>query len=65
VERWQALARAGDWPAVFEQMMTQHYDPLYERSMQRSYADLGSAEVVELADEGEAALVDAARRLTA
>lgn len=65
VAHWQALARAGEWPVVFEQMMTQHYDPLYERSMQRSYADLGSAEIVELADEGEAAMTDAARRLAA
>ena len=65
VAHWQALARAGEWARVFEQLMTQHYDPLYERSMQRSYADLASAEVIELADESEEELAAAARRLAA
>lgn len=31
VERWQAWARAGALPALFEDLMALHYDPLYER----------------------------------
>jgi tRNA 2-selenouridine synthase len=65
VKRWQAMARAGQWAAVFEELMREHYDPLYERSMQRNFAGLQDARAVELADGGAAALADAARTLIA
>jgi tRNA 2-selenouridine synthase len=65
VGHWQAQARAGLWPAVFEEMMRLHYDPLYQRSMQRSYPHLAEAEAVDLADEGGAALAAAVRQLLA
>ena len=38
VKRWQAMARAGQWAEVFDELMREHYDPLYERSMQRNFA---------------------------
>jgi hypothetical protein len=41
--RWRAgrrLARAGHTAEVFAALMQQHYDPLYERSMRRSYREL-------------------------
>jgi tRNA 2-selenouridine synthase len=63
VGHWQAQARAGQWAEVFGEMMLRHYDPLYERSMHRSYPRLVDAPVVELADESPAATVEAARRL--
>ena len=63
VERWQALARAGDWPEVFGQMMREHYDPLYSRSMDRHYAGLAQARGVDLADGSADSLRQAARQL--
>ena len=65
VARWQALARSGEWADVFGQMMVQHYDPLYLRSMDRHYSGLVHAQVVALADGGEAALREAAQALLA
>jgi tRNA 2-selenouridine synthase len=65
VGRWQALARDGQWAEVFGQMMLQHYDPLYNRSMDRHYAGYAQAQPVDLADGGPAALASAARGLLA
>jgi tRNA 2-selenouridine synthase len=65
VQRWQALARAGAWAEVFADMMLQHYDPLYNRSMDRHYAGFGQARQVDLADGGAPALAAAARDLLA
>lgn len=56
VAQWQALAQAGRWAELFGALMALHYDPLYDRSMRRSYADLGQAPQVEMADGSEAAL---------
>lgn len=63
VGRWQALARAGQWAEVFGQLMHEHYDPLYRRSMDQHYAGLAQAAPVALADGGPAALQAAARAL--
>lgn len=65
VARWQALARSGQWAEVFGQLMLQHYDPLYQRSMDRHYGGLAQARAVTLADGGPAALADAAAALLA
>ena len=63
VGRWQALARSGQWADVFGQMMTEHYDPLYGRSMDRHYGGLCQAQAVPLGDGGPHALQQAARSL--
>ena len=63
VERWQAQARAGQWAEVFGELMSQHYDPLYERSLQRSYGALDGLASVSLGDGGPAALQAAAQGL--
>ncbi len=65
VGRWQALARAGLWAEVFGQMMRDHYDPLYQRSMDRHFSGLAQARSVMLADGGDAAMRQAARQLLA
>ncbi len=63
VEAWQAQANAGDWPGVFADLMRQHYDPLYNRSIARNFAGYASALSVPLADGGPTAVVAAARDL--
>ena len=63
VARWQGFARAGDWQALLPELLAQHYDPLYLRSIDRHYADMKNA--VELALDGadEVSLRTAAARL--
>jgi len=61
VSRWQALARARQWPQLVAALLQEHYDPLYERSMQRSYPGLSTAPqlVIEQGDEAEFAALAA------
>jgi len=35
--RWRSLIAAGDFPALVEELLTRHYDPLYQRSQARNY----------------------------
>ena len=62
VTRWQTLARAGDHATVVQELLLQHYDPIYERSMARNFAGFGSAEVVPLANGDTPTLAAVARR---
>ena len=48
IAQWQALARGGRWPELVRALMAEHYDPLYEHSMRRSYPDLDRAPSVAL-----------------
>ena len=65
VERWQAQARAGDFATVVHELLDQHYDPIYLRSMQRNFAGFAAAQVLPLDDGTPATLADAARALVA
>jgi tRNA 2-selenouridine synthase len=65
VSQWQAHARAGRWPALIGELMALHYDPLYERSMKRSYPALDQAPRIELRSGSTADLADAAQQLLA
>lgn len=62
VERWQQLARAGDWEGLVAALLAEHYDPAYQRSLTRNYAareddwqvsadDLSPAKVTDLGRE--------------
>jgi tRNA 2-selenouridine synthase len=63
VERWQGLARSGDFPALVHELLSQHYDPGYMKSIQRNFAGFESASALELPDAGALTLVRAARAL--
>lgn len=65
VERWQAAARAGEWSAVFEALVREHYDPLYGRSMRQNYQGLDQALPCVLSDGSTKALDLAAQSLLA
>lgn len=65
VDHWQSMARAGAWAELFAELMREHYDPLYERSMRRHFAGLESSRVVALADGQAHNLLAAARDLVA
>lgn len=65
VLRWQEYARAGRWSTVFQALVIEHYDPLYQRSMDRNYAGMGAPWPVTLADGGHQALRATAQALVA
>lgn len=64
VQRWQGLAQAGCWDEVYRDLMREHYDPLYLRSMARNYAMRG-ATTLSVPDGSDAAMQRAARTLIA
>jgi len=63
VKRWQAQARDGDWGTAFRELMLEHYDPGYERSLANHYPQLAQARRLHLSDGGEAALEACAREM--
>lgn len=65
VEAWQAEARAGRLAGVVDELLRLHYDPVYERSMQRNFVHFAQATAVPLDDGRPATLQAAAARLLA
>nr|WP_217283738.1 tRNA 2-selenouridine(34) synthase MnmH [Aquabacterium terrae] len=63
VARWQAFARAADWQSLLGELLHQHYDPLYLRSIDKHYAGYAEAQPVELTDTDAATLRAAASGL--
>jgi tRNA 2-selenouridine synthase len=63
VEDWQKRARTGDWAGVFAELMRDHYDPGYERSLRGHFPALARAQEVTLADGSPECMRDAARAL--
>jgi tRNA 2-selenouridine synthase len=59
VERWQALARAGQSATVVRELLDTHYDPIYRESLRRNFgAAAGTGARVEW--DGSARSLDAA-----
>jgi tRNA 2-selenouridine synthase len=50
VQQWQAQARAGNVANVVQELLTLHYDPVYQRSMQRNFANYDGLPVLQLLD---------------
>ncbi len=65
IAAWQAQARAGQVADVVAQLLAEHYDPVYERSMQRNFVGFATATPLALPDAAEATLEAAARALIA
>jgi tRNA 2-selenouridine synthase len=63
VAQWQLQARSAGLAQVVEELLTLHYDPVYERSMQRNFAKFADLPTLQLTDAGPAALSSAARGL--
>lgn len=62
VQRWQAWAHDGDLAPLFSELMTLHYDPLYERSQSRNFVQWDSRQTVvtsDLTDVGIETVADA------
>jgi tRNA 2-selenouridine synthase len=63
VARWQAAARARRWHELVGELLEQHYDPIYQRSMSRNFALFTSAPVLQLDSGMPEDLRRAARQL--
>lgn len=63
VSHWQAQARTGQWAQLFGELMRDHYDPLYLRSMGRHFNGYDQALPAELADGESATLAAVAAQL--
>ncbi len=65
IDAWHAMAKAGEMPALVDQLLVEHYDPAYLRSIDRNFVQYGQARVLELADIGPEDFAKAARALMA
>jgi len=63
VDRWKVEARCGQLAGVVQALLTEHYDPVYTRSMQRNFVQISAAPVLEVTDGQPATLAAAAERL--
>jgi tRNA 2-selenouridine synthase len=65
IRGWKSLAQSGDWDALVEQLLAEHYDPAYARSMNRNFAQMGAAQLLPIHSDAAADYAAAAARLLA
>ncbi len=63
IAHWQSLANAGQWAEFVQDMLENHYDPAYRRSMDRNFSQLPDARVIELASLDAVSIDRAARQI--
>jgi len=63
--RWQAWAREGQLPPLFDELMRLHYDPSYARSQAAHLFHWDTRRAVHTADLGEAGIAELARQVLA
>lgn len=63
IEKWKALANAGDWDTFVADMLVHHYDPAYTRSMFRNYVHANHAGKLVVKGVGKTAFNALARTL--
>jgi tRNA 2-selenouridine synthase len=63
IDAWRALADSGRMPEVVEQLLVEHYDPAYLRSIERNFVQYAQAETLELPGIARDDFLAAARHL--
>ena len=63
IDGWHALANGGEMPELVDQLLVEHYDPAYVRSIDRNFVQFAQAQVLELPDIGTDDFMAAARHL--
>jgi tRNA 2-selenouridine synthase len=63
IERWQAMSSAGEMPALVDELLVDHYDPAYLKSIHRNFLQYGQAIELELGDISPESFLAAARKL--
>lgn len=54
IERWKALAMAGDWRAFVLDLLNHHYDPAYRKSSEANYPGLKQARKIVATEANDA-----------
>ena len=65
IKAWKEKVRAGDLPSVVEDLLVEHYDPVYLTSMQRNFVHYDQAISIEPGNHGAPAMEALARQLLA
>lgn len=65
INRWHEMALAGAMAPLVEELLADHYDPAYTRSIHRNFVKFDTARIQQLDDISPAAFLDAARQLQA
>lgn len=65
INAWHGMANDGCMPQLVDQLLVDHYDPAYIRSIDRNFTLFAQAEVLELGDIGAADFLAAAHYLHA
>ncbi len=63
IKRWHAMAASGDLTNLVHELLTEHYDPAYLRSIQRNFLQLSSAQSIALENISTNAFLQAASTL--
>ncbi len=63
IDHWHAMASGGDMATLVDQLLVDHYDPAYSRSIDRNYVHFDSATQLALDDIGVPDFTSAARSL--
>ena len=63
INRWQAMATTGDMEMLVAELLTEHYDPAYRRSIVRNFSQFGAAQPLTLAAFSDTAFAEAAATL--
>jgi tRNA 2-selenouridine synthase len=63
INGWHDMANGGQMPQLVDELLVDHYDPAYIRSIDRNFTQFGQAQVLELSDIAEADFLAAARFL--
>jgi tRNA 2-selenouridine synthase len=63
IGRWQQMALQDDMAPLVAELLAEHYDPAYLKSIDRNFSRFGQAPVLEIAGVSAEAFDDAARRL--
>ena len=63
MERWHEMIAVGEWPSLVRALLEEHYDPLYYRSQNHTFAGHGSAGIFPTADLSTAGIADIAARI--
>lgn len=63
VQRWQALARAGDLAEMVQELLQTHYDPAYAQSIVHNFEQFKNAKNIAPKDGSAGAMIDLASQI--
>ena len=63
IDSWHQMANSGRMPELVDELLVEHYDPAYLKSIDRNFVQFKDAEVVQLPDISVEEFLMAARRL--